>query len=381
MKTANFTKELGHRLQEKRNALNFPPKVMFELTYRCNLDCRHCYIVKDPSKRELSSAQVKSLLGQIADAGCLHVIFTGGEPLVRKDLFSLIAYARRRGLFVHLFTNATLLDERDAVILKGLGLISLEISLYSAKRERFDFITRRRGSFDRLMNALMVLKKSEVRFVLNSLIMNLTLDEIGDLKHLADSFGADIWWNQFLLPKRDGSRENLRFRLEPEEIMKAITSIDAVSTLDAAGSAGNGTCSADIEVSRNATETDSVFRNKFFSCGVGIKNSLVISPYGELLPCANLPSIGISAIKEGIRKGWKRLIEYTSSLRPSADYKCDGCELRSFCLSCPALAGLECGNINSCPQFHREFAELKRQKYETDRKVKDLRGHHAYGKL
>ena len=91
----------------------FPLACLFELTYRCNLSCKHCYVVSKKTK-ELSKLEVFAILRQLKDMRCLNLIFSGGEILTRKDFFAIAAYARKLNFNIILYTNGTLIDAKTA---------------------------------------------------------------------------------------------------------------------------------------------------------------------------------------------------------------------------------------------------------------------------
>ncbi|MFH1381236.1 MAG: radical SAM protein, partial [Candidatus Omnitrophota bacterium] len=88
----------------------FPLKAMFELTYRCNFRCVHCYVAADKKKKELGIEEVKVILDQLKKAGCFHVGFTGGELFLRKDIFKILNYAKQSGFRISILTNGFLID-------------------------------------------------------------------------------------------------------------------------------------------------------------------------------------------------------------------------------------------------------------------------------
>src|SRR4030088_362726 len=100
-------------MSNKALKLNIPLSVQFDLTYRCNERCVHCYLDHD-DHGELTTSEVKRVLDQPAAGGPLFLIFSDGELLLRKALFELLGYARELGFDVKLKSNAILLGEREA---------------------------------------------------------------------------------------------------------------------------------------------------------------------------------------------------------------------------------------------------------------------------
>ncbi len=134
---------LLEQMTEKALKLNVPLSVQLDLTYRCNERCVHCYLDHD-DHGEMTTAEIKHLLKELADAGVFILTLSGGEIFLRKDFFELLEYARRTLMFcVKLKTNAMLIREREAARIRDLGVESVQISIYSHRPEVHDAITAR----------------------------------------------------------------------------------------------------------------------------------------------------------------------------------------------------------------------------------------------
>ncbi|GAG92415.1 unnamed protein product, partial [marine sediment metagenome] len=114
-----------------RREKSFGPIVVYNCTRRCNLRCLHCYSSSESNQfsDELTTARAKQLLSELADVNCPVVLFSGGEPLLRDDLFELLAEARRLGLRTVISSNGTLLDSGTAGQLAGAGVSYVGISI------------------------------------------------------------------------------------------------------------------------------------------------------------------------------------------------------------------------------------------------------------
>src|SRR5271156_7022942 len=136
---------LMQELNHKALRLGVPLSVHLDLTYRCNERCEHCYLDHEDFG-EMTTAELKSLLKQLASAGVFFLTMSGGEPLVRQDCFELIEYARALGFNVKLKTNAILIGEREAKRLRALGVEQIQINVYSHRPDVHDGITKVQGS-------------------------------------------------------------------------------------------------------------------------------------------------------------------------------------------------------------------------------------------
>jgi len=131
MASKNLTSELPEMGKTRTPA---PHLISYAITRKCNLSCKHCYsdAGEQPDPDELSTKEAKELLKQIADWGIRLLIFDGGEPLCREDVFELAGHASSLGLRVVLGTNGTLLDAQAVENLKSCGVMALQISIDGA---------------------------------------------------------------------------------------------------------------------------------------------------------------------------------------------------------------------------------------------------------
>src|SRR3974390_1308055 len=112
---------LMQEMSEKALRLGIPLSVQLDLTYRCNERCVHCYLDHD-DHGELTTAEVKGLLDQMAEAGVFYLTISGGEFLMRRYFFEILEHARKRTFCIKLKTNGILIRKQEADRLKALGV-------------------------------------------------------------------------------------------------------------------------------------------------------------------------------------------------------------------------------------------------------------------
>jgi MoaA/NifB/PqqE/SkfB family radical SAM enzyme len=165
--------------------------VHWELTYRCNQRCSHCYLdVLPPNSdvpAELTTQECLGIVDQIADAGALNLTLSGGEILVRRDLFEIASHARARRLLLRLFTNGVGVTPLIADRIAELHPYAVEISLYSARPELHERITGLRRSWELTTRALRLLHERGVRTVMKTPLMHENVAEIDHLEALEAS--------------------------------------------------------------------------------------------------------------------------------------------------------------------------------------------------
>ncbi|MFH1593480.1 MAG: radical SAM protein [Candidatus Omnitrophota bacterium] len=320
----------------------FPLKVLFELTYRCNFRCVHCYNVKE-KKKELTTAQVKKILTGLSKAGCFHVGFTGGEPLMRKDIFKILDHAKRLGLRITILTNGYLVNPgvADKIAALGTSLNKVDISFLGADRSTFEAITRKKGSHNKVMNAVRLLRRRDAPVMIKPTLMRQNKDEFFKIKGIADSFGCMFKYSPTLNAKTDGSKAPLQYRLSPREVSEALKSFSKGKT--------------EPRLPRSIKILPG--KNKFFRCGSG-KAEASINPYGELKLCPEINRPVYNILKRSLPQAWKDLTRFVEKLE-SARYVCKSCYLASFCNSCPARMLVEEGSLDKCNRYDKEFAVLR----------------------
>src|SRR5271165_6960093 len=135
---------------QKAFDLGVPLAVHMDVTYRCNERCIHCYLDHE-DHGEMSTAEIKNTLDQLADAGVFFVIFSGGEVFLRPDFFDLVEYARGLLFHVKIKTNAFMIGPREADRLRDLPVHGVQVSVYSHRPEVHDAITKLPGSLKRTL--------------------------------------------------------------------------------------------------------------------------------------------------------------------------------------------------------------------------------------
>ncbi len=167
-----------------------------ELTERCNNNCLHCCIALPADdlvakKRELSTGTVRDILTEAVSLGCLSVRFTGGEPLLREDFEELYLHARKTGLKVILFTNATLVTPAFAALLSRIPpLEEIEISVYGMHKNSYEAVTRTPGSFEASWRGIHLLLERKVPFVVKSALLPQNREDVEEF----EAWAATVPW-------------------------------------------------------------------------------------------------------------------------------------------------------------------------------------------
>lgn len=205
-------------LQKGRPKVILPLHVQVELTWRCNWRCVHCY-QDDHSIERLTTKKLKKLFYQLSQSGCLHVIITGGEPLVRKDIFELLSEIGRYNMSTTLYSNGHMINQHIAEKLSKL-VAQVELSLLSGDEQTHDSLSKVKGSFRKVVAAIENLKKENIDIVVKTPLLRPAKSTFKKLERLLDEFQVEWLVDPSISISYAGQRYPLNYQLKDEEIAK-----------------------------------------------------------------------------------------------------------------------------------------------------------------
>jgi radical SAM protein with 4Fe4S-binding SPASM domain len=332
-----------------------------ELTERCNNDCVHCNVNRPANDREaeireMTTEDIKSILREAAALGCLTVRFTGGEPLLRDDFEDLYLHARRLGIRVMIFTNATLVTPDFAALLTKVPPgETMEVSIYGMGRESAESVTRTPGSFAAARRGVDLLARSGIRFAVKGALLPANKEEIKEFetwaRRISDMTEKPSFAMFFdLRARRDGDKNDAirSLRISPEEAVGI--------------QARQGPAAAD-ELLDFAARFSGAYGDRLFPCLSGGRKASV-DAYGELQPCLLLKHPATAyRLKEGSLR--EALVSHLAGLRElrtgNPDYlsRCGRCFLKSLCLQCPAKSWAEHGTLDTPVEYFCAIAHAQ----------------------
>lgn len=306
-----------------------PLTVMFEVTHRCNLGCQHCYLTEGPvgrpkpTREELTLEEIRPIFDDLAEAGTFFLTLTGGEVFMRRDFLDILAEARARAFSVTIFTTGTLLTEETAEKIAALHPLSIEVSIYSARPEVHDAVTRIPGSHARSLRALRLLGDRGVVILIKSPVMSLNGGEYRGIVALADELGAGYGFDPLLIPRRDGDRAPLAL-LPDREAMRAFLT--------------------DPVLARELSQPVRCLPQKGEElCGSG-RRTCMISPYGDVFPCGVHPTPAGNVRERRFLEIWRGSPLLQSLRRTTVDDLKGGAKAAPG-FRCSALALIEEGDF------------------------------------
>lgn len=357
METLSYS-EFSRRVHRDVNALRIPVNGTIEVTNRCPLVCSHCYNnlpMNDAAARsmELSTDEHRRIVDELAEMGCLWMLYSGGEIFARRDFLDIYEHAKRSGLLVTLFTNGILIDERIADRLAELPPFAIEITLYGNTAETYERLTRIPGSYARCRRAIDLLLERNLPLKLKTVAVSVNRHEVFDMKAFAESLGVEFKFDAMINPRIDCSSSPLAVRLTSEELVE-------MDLRDASRVDEWRRLARDFKPTPVAPGQT----QHLYDCGGGV-NSFAIDPYGDLTICVLSHFDKFNLRRGSFAEGWDFLhrIRTKPATRPS---KCATCDLKSMCGMCPANGELEHGDAEKPVDFLCRTAHLRAAAFGVD---------------
>ena len=316
-------------MNQKAMDLGIPLSVHFDITYRCNERCVHCYLDHD-DLGEMTTGEIEDVLDQLADAGVFFLALSGGEVLMRRDFFDIVEHARRRLFNVKIKTNGVMIREPEARRLRQLGVEQVQISVYSHRPEVHDGITKLPGSLRRTIEAIRFLKLQGLKVSMANVLMTANMFDNQSVMSLAKDLGVSYTLDPTITPKIDGNTAVLALRAPGAELRRVFRNEELVGNV------------AEFCAPPAAPDEDVM---DGYPCSAG-HTSCYISPYGDVFPCVQFPLPSGNLRREKFVEIWQHssALKEVRSIRARDLTTCSTCSHVGSCSRCPGLAYME-GNM------------------------------------
>ena len=348
LRYADFSLGLHQRLSYRR----VPIGGSIEVTRRCPSNCVHCYNNlpmghQEARRLELTFEEHCRILNALAEAGCLWLLFTGGEIFARRDFLDIYTYAKNKGFLITLFTNGMLITPKIVDYLVEWKPFSIEISLYGITKETYEKVTRTPGSYEKCMRGIHLIRQRGLPLKVKTVAIKSNKHEIWKMKQFVEEkLGLEFRFDAMINPCIDCSPRPLAVRLNPQEVVEL-----------------------DLQDPKRVTEWRR-FADKFngpvhapgrldelYHCGAGM-NSFAIDPYGMLGVCG-LSQGGYDLRMGSFRQGWETTLSEVREKKITRLTKCIHCQIKAMCGTCPANAGLESRDPEEPVDFLCQVAHLR----------------------
>ncbi|ETW98270.1 MAG: hypothetical protein ETSY1_19435 [Candidatus Entotheonella factor] len=345
--------EFSHHLHAQSVGQRLPITGTVEVTRRCPLTCAHCYNNlpmgdRQARAQELTYDEHCRLIDEMVQAGCLWLLYTGGEIFARPDFLDIYTYAKQQGLLITLFTNGTLITPAIADALAHWRPFAIEITLYGYTKATYERLTGRPGTYERCLHGIHLLLDRGLPLKLKTVAVTLNQHEIWDIKHFAQvDLGVDFKFDAMMNPRIDCSQSPLQVRLQPQEVV-------ALDLLDPERVASWRDFATQFSGPVNPPER----HRELYHCGGGV-NGFAIDPYGQMSICV-LSHCDTYDLRQGsFQEGWSQFLGKVRRKKMTRFTKCTACGIKAMCGMCPANGELENGDPESPVEFLCQVAHLR----------------------
>jgi len=333
--------------KQKKNI--FEPKwLAWEITGKCNLNCIHCRSSSSMGSDEgdFTLDEARALIDEITSFAKPVVVLSGGEPLLRKDVFEIAAYGTSKGLRMALATNGIYINDETCSKIKESGIRIVSLSLDGSTPEIHDDFRKQPGAFEATLRAAEFLKNNDIEFLINSSFTKRNQDDIPNVYRLAKKIGAVAWYMFMIVPM--GRGEELMAELISKEDYEEILKWHFEMELEEKEILVRPTCAPHyyriVQQEAEAKGIDFERRNLKFGTGgakgcIAAQSIAFIGSRGDVQPCSYFPTSAGNVREQTFQEIWETSPLF-KDIRSFKDYKgrCGSCEYLSVCGGCRARA-------------------------------------------
>lgn len=353
------TKDLNsaeQRLVNRAKHFGIPISGAMELLPLCNMNCDMCYVRLSPAEMEAqgrmrTGAEWLALGRQMAKAGTLFLLLTGGEPLLHPDFKEIYLGLKKMGMVLTINTNGTLIDEDWADFFGKTKPRRINITLYGADKKAYESLCHFPGGFDRVIRAVKLLRERDVDVKLAGSLTPENADDLPRMGEIARELGVPLHVDTYMIPAE--RERGVPFEQQSRMIPEAAAAV-ALDFLKYFKTAEEFAAHRDTMLQNVDRFMPGQPRPTVPGCLAG-RCGFTVSWLGRLQPCEVLTEPGADVFEVGFDAAWADIRQRFLSVRYCAD--CSVCKLRPLCSTCPAAALLETGDYMGKPEYLCRYAK------------------------
>lgn len=346
---------LSTYLHAKGTQLGLPVSGNFELTSRCNFNCKMCYVhgqtnQKKLIEQELTADQWLSIASDARDEGMLFLLLTGGEPFIRKDFVQIYEELIKMGMMVSINTNASLYNEELRELFQKYPPARINVSLYGGTEDTYQSLCGN-TSFKKVVNNLRSMKEDHLSVRLNVTLTPYNVSDMQMINDISKELNLHVKATSYMYPpvRVDGKIGNNQARFSAEEAGKVLANWDFIrETAEQFKFREEKMC---------WYETPCEFKKpEGVTCRAG-RSSFWLTWDGNMLPCGMMSDLSVSVQKYGFAKAWEKIRQMTQAIRLPTE--CAGCANKANCGICAAICKSETGEFGVKPEYVCEFTKAR----------------------
>jgi len=349
--------QLGNKLYKSAKLNRVPISGQFELTARCNLQCKMCYVCKSANdeeaiQRERTAAEWISLAKEAREAGMLYLLLTGGEVFLRKDFMEIYSEIARMGFHIEIYTNATMITPDIAKALGRIPPSKIGVTIYGASPETYEKVCGNANGFNLAMRGINLLLSEGITLWLKTTVIKDNVDDFDKIAEYADKRGIEFGTVNYISPRREGGGTCPEAqRLSPKEL---ISFREHANNYFSKKSVQDSIPNPEI---CNVEEEPAEIHNKemlfskstdAFNCAAG-KCGFWVTWDGRMTPCALMDDPYTLPFKNGFTRAWDDIQKLCFSIPVCTE--CQECSYKAQCMPCPARLKIETGFYNKSAPY------------------------------
>ncbi len=343
----------------------------FELTPRCNLKCRMCYIRRNYNDSEAINGERTAkewiqLACEARDAGMLFLLLTGGEVFLRKDFKTIYEEISMMGFNITIYTNGTMITPQAANWLGNIPPSQIEVTLYGSSPDTYGRVCGDPDGFERAVRGIGLLADQGINVQLRTTVVRGNADDFETIADMAKSLGLSLGIVNYISPRREGTLNCPEAeRLSPKELAEFEKRVSRYN-----GKQDNGNKYPANPIEDKLAEVLKVpgilpGRKNSFPCGNG-KNVFWITWDGRMVPCSLMDKPETFPFEYGFMPAWQELQKLCTFV-PACE-ACSRCSFLDYCASCPARLLNETGSFEQPALYLCELAQ-EREKINQDKVI------------
>ena len=332
---------LGQYLEQKAYIDKIPLKGTFELTARCNFNCKMCYVHLNEEQikrigRELTNEEWLHIARQAKEAGMLYLTLTGGEVFSRPGFKELYLELSKMGFLIHILSNGYLIDENVMEWLSEYPPFSVRFTLYGTTNAVYESVCGVKDGFDRVSHAIDLMKASGIPFHMVGTVVKENAEDLKNMYAFAREKGVSFQHTIAVVkPVRGATANSEEHRIDvyafTEEERKRVQKVERIYPKN----------------------------NNLLSVCESYRKAFWLTWDGNLQLCSFMEKPIVSIREHDFQDAWGKLLEALEKICTPTE--CIDCKYEGFCKKCPGVLSAECGGPD---QITEAFCLEARQCYE-----------------
>lgn len=348
---------MSHKLGCIAAEKKIPILGQFELTARCNLQCKMCYVCRNALDKQAISMEKTAkewikIAEEAMDAGMLYLLLTGGEVFIRKDFRDIYEELSKMGFIKSIYSNGTMITPQIAKWLGSMPPAQIDITLYGGSPKTYGKVCGDESGFERALQGIDLLLAEGINVQIRTSVIKENQEDFERLAELAEKRGVDLSIVNYISPRREGFCTNPEGeRLNPKDLVQYEWRVNNYYHNKMEKSKGEKqNKNSEDELDDFVAQPDD---GHPFQCNNG-KSSFWITWDGKMIPCSLLDDPYTLPFETGFSQAWRDMTKACSCVLTCST--CKQCSLRDYCMSCPARLKSETGSFTEPASYLCEYA-------------------------